>query len=468
MKIEDKKFDFKFLNFMMYFGFAVAIYFLLKNIGVMDKIVESIVALTPVFLGIILCWISTPLTNKLRKIGLSKNLSAILSLILIFGLIIAVFSVVVPMFVSQFSNLVKEFPSIYDTIVDKLNPFLTENLNIEANIKHFNEIISKDIILDNLDNILTYSISTLQSVFSVLVTIGTTIVVSFFMVKNIDKFKEKIIMFFSRNGKGGKTYKMLSEIDAAVMSYVKGTILDSIIVGILTTIVCLILGLDYAIVLNNELVMLIEAKAINEHLEKHDSELFRYFGTSKAKFAILTNGIEYKFYTDLEKANVMDNTPFLDINLNKAIMMLVLHEIEEIKIGDLTPFDKISKEEKRRLGKIAVEEVLKDLSKSEEYIELIEEFEEMKTKESKFAKMIDKLESDIQSKIYCEEGSIDASDIKNQKLLEDDRINKLIQQGEKTIADFFIENDRPIFKEKIINDIASFVKKNELLKLKSE
>lgn len=248
MKIEDKKFDFKFLNFMMYFGFAVAIYFLLKNIGMMDKIIESIVALTPVFLGIILCWISTPLTNKLRKIGLSKNLSAILSLILIFGLIIAVFSVVVPMFVSQFSNLVKEFPSIYDTIVDKLNPFLTENLNIEANIKHFNEIISKDIILDNLDNILTYSISTLQSVFSVLVTIGTTIVVSFFMVKDMDKFKERIIMFFSRNGKGGKTYKMLSEIDAAVMSYVKGTILDSIIVGILTTIVCLILGLDYAIV----------------------------------------------------------------------------------------------------------------------------------------------------------------------------------------------------------------------------
>lgn len=84
---------------------------------------------------------------------------------------------------------------------------------------------------------------------------------------------------------------------------------------------------DYAIVLNNELVMLIEAKAINERLEKHDSQLFRYFGTSKAKFAILTNGIEYKFYTDLEKANVMDNTPFLDINLNK----ITDSEIQELK-----------------------------------------------------------------------------------------------------------------------------------------
>lgn len=72
---------------------------------------------------------------------------------------------------------------------------------------------------------------------------------------------------------------------------------------------------DYAIVLNNEVVILIEAKSINENLNKHDSQLFRYFGTSAAKFAILTNGIIYKFYTDLEKDNVMDTTPFLEINL---------------------------------------------------------------------------------------------------------------------------------------------------------
>ena len=72
---------------------------------------------------------------------------------------------------------------------------------------------------------------------------------------------------------------------------------------------------DYAIILNDEVSILIEAKSINDKLEKHDSQLFRYFGTSKAKFAILTNGLIYKFYTDLEKTNVMDKTPFLEINL---------------------------------------------------------------------------------------------------------------------------------------------------------
>lgn len=72
---------------------------------------------------------------------------------------------------------------------------------------------------------------------------------------------------------------------------------------------------DYAIFLNNEITMLIEAKSITEKLEKHDSQLFRYFGTTKARFAILTNGKTYKFYTDLEKPNVMDSTPFLEIDM---------------------------------------------------------------------------------------------------------------------------------------------------------
>lgn len=92
---------------------------------------------------------------------------------------------------------------------------------------------------------------------------------------------------------------------------------------------------DYAIILNNELVMLIEAKSINEQLEKHDSQLFRYFGTSKAKFAILTNGINYKFYTDLEKTNVMDSSPFLDINLCK----ISDSEIQELKKFQKENFD---------------------------------------------------------------------------------------------------------------------------------
>ena len=97
----------------------------------------------------------------------------------------------------------------------------------------------------------------------------------------------------------------------------------------------------------------------------------------------------------------------LNIDLYKVIIMLVLHEIEEVKIGDLTLFDKVTQEQKRKMGKEAEEEVLITLDKKIEYIKLIEEFENMETKESVFAKMCDKLEADIQCKIYCEEKCID-------------------------------------------------------------
>ena len=84
---------------------------------------------------------------------------------------------------------------------------------------------------------------------------------------------------------------------------------------------------DYAIALDGKVTILIEAKSINENLQKHDSQLFRYFGTTTAKIAILTNGIKYKFYTDLEETNKMDITPFLEIN----ILDLKENDIAELK-----------------------------------------------------------------------------------------------------------------------------------------
>lgn len=156
----------------------------------------------------------------------------------------------------------------------------------------------------------------------------------------------------------------------------------------------------------------------------------------------------------------------LDIDLYKVIIMLVLHEIEEVKIGDLTLFDKVTQEQRRIMGKQAVEEVLSTLDKKAEYIQLIEEFENMKTNESIFAKMCDKLEADIQCKLYCEEKCIDINKKENEHLLKDTRIKKLLNNGEKTVADLFIENDRPIYTKKVFEEIADYIKSNELLSLK--
>lgn len=72
---------------------------------------------------------------------------------------------------------------------------------------------------------------------------------------------------------------------------------------------------DYAIVVDGEPLILIECKACSKALDKHSSQLFRYFGTTSAKFAILTNGLTYQFFTDLEDKNKMDLRPFLTVNI---------------------------------------------------------------------------------------------------------------------------------------------------------
>ncbi|TFD93646.1 endonuclease [Jeotgalibacillus sp. R-1-5s-1] len=90
---------------------------------------------------------------------------------------------------------------------------------------------------------------------------------------------------------------------------------------------------DYAIMNDGQPVILIEAKSVAEKLSKHDSQLFRYFGTTAAKFAILTNGLIYRFYTDLEEQNKMDSAPFFEINLE---------DLKEPHIVELAKFRKDS------------------------------------------------------------------------------------------------------------------------------
>lgn len=73
--------------------------------------------------------------------------------------------------------------------------------------------------------------------------------------------------------------------------------------------------IDYAIKRGDETILLIECKHCTQNLNLHDTQLKRYFVASNARFGVLTNGIEYRFYTDLEKQNIMDEKPFMVINM---------------------------------------------------------------------------------------------------------------------------------------------------------
>ncbi|GAM63646.1 prophage Lp2 protein 6 [Vibrio ishigakensis] len=85
---------------------------------------------------------------------------------------------------------------------------------------------------------------------------------------------------------------------------------------------------DYAILKDNEVQILIECKRFSENLSsKHASQLFRYFSVTNARIAILTNGQIYEFYTDLDAPNKMDEKPFLTLDITN----LDEHIVPEIK-----------------------------------------------------------------------------------------------------------------------------------------
>lgn len=88
---------------------------------------------------------------------------------------------------------------------------------------------------------------------------------------------------------------------------------------------------DYAILKDGEPIILVEAKRLNVKLQKaQHNQLYRYFSTTHSRIAILTNGVEYKIYSDLNSPNIMDDEPFLSFNIIVDDIELYIHSLENL------------------------------------------------------------------------------------------------------------------------------------------
>ena len=93
---------------------------------------------------------------------------------------------------------------------------------------------------------------------------------------------------------------------------------------------------DYAVLRDGRPIMLFECKKSGGDLHiNHASQLFRYFHVTEARFGVLTNGIVYRFFTDLEKPNKMDDKPFFEFN----ILEFREQDVDELKKFAKTIFD---------------------------------------------------------------------------------------------------------------------------------
>ena len=149
-----------------------------------------------------------------------------------------------------------------------------------------------------------------------------------------------------------------------------------------------------------------------------------------------------------------------NLDINKVVKMLVIHELGEVVIGDITPFDNITPEEKIEKEHEAIKEVLGDLIKKDEFYSLLLEFDDKKTKEAVFAHHCDKLEADIQAKVYQDMGcqhSLDEQE--NNVVFKSQRVQQMVKDGAKSAFDIWYEWDKSLYyDDEIFANILDHVK----------
>lgn len=118
-----------------------------------------------------------------------------------------------------------------------------------------------------------------------------------------------------------------------------------------------------------------------------------------------------------------------DVDIMKVIYMLAIHELGETIIDDLTQFE-ISKEEKEKLEHEAVHKILNGLLDGNQIEELFLEFDAHKSKEAILAYQCDKLECDMQCKLYDIEGCVDLKNQPSNNALNNPLVQNLLQSGE--------------------------------------
>ena len=126
-----------------------------------------------------------------------------------------------------------------------------------------------------------------------------------------------------------------------------------------------------------------------------------------------------------------------NIDIKKVIFMLAIHELGETIIGDLTQFQ-ITKEEKEKIEHEAVHNILSSLIDGEKIEELFLEFDAHETLEALFAYQCDKLECDIQCKLYDQENCVDLNHQENNATASNKEVKELLDSG-KSWSDMWME-----------------------------
>lgn len=207
-----------------------------------------------VFYSIVLSYLLNPLVNLIEKKGMKRIYSILLIYLFSLTLIILAIISIVPKLSSEFENLVKLLPSYFNRIYDYFNKvFLKYSKHIDKLPPEFQAI--KGIFLEKLMDIQALLLNFLKNItnsvigmFSKVVSFLIVPIITFYFLKDKDYFKKKITLLIPKKQRND-VLQIGREVDKVLGRFIRGQLLVCTFVGISTTIVLLIIGVDFAIII---------------------------------------------------------------------------------------------------------------------------------------------------------------------------------------------------------------------------
>ncbi|AIS61793.1 AI-2E family transporter [Listeria ivanovii] len=247
----DNKFVLGLLIFLLV---ALDIYVLTKIAFIFDPlmvILKTVAA--PIILAGISYYLFNPIIDWLEKKKWKRGWAIALLYVVIIGLIILLFSFVIPAVKDQIISLFKTFPGYWDQITQKFNEFSQSSLfdqlkdKLSTNMSDIMKTISEK-GTSVLNGAITSIGSIVGTVTEVILAIVTTPLVLFYLLKDGKKLPDFLLKMLPVNGRA-HTRQVLGEANHQISSYIRGQIIVSLCIGILLFIGYLIIGLPYALTL---------------------------------------------------------------------------------------------------------------------------------------------------------------------------------------------------------------------------
>lgn len=219
---------------------------LTKELKILPIIFSILKRITPLFIGLFIAWLFDPFVKWLSKKKIKRALGTLITYIIIIGVIGIIIGSIVPILSDQLNEIVKIVPTVFDNIKGWINDIF----NNLKNIDNFDADAVKIQMFDKIESLgtdLTESspsmlVSFVSSFFSGIGTFIVGLVIGFYLLMSFDNASGLMLTWLPKNWQED-TKELFGELDLTLRRFIKGALLDSFVVFVVTSIGFSIIGL---------------------------------------------------------------------------------------------------------------------------------------------------------------------------------------------------------------------------------